>query len=461
MPIKIVIFCCTIALAARANAAVPVFRIMAGHCLDRHEATYGTGFLVKQFRADQTPTVLVTALHVIHGCRDVAIYAERCQAAPPAVSEVIELTLGINDLIETWPELDLAVIVVPSSSPLTRYPTTGIIDASTGTFEVVRSKTSPTKYSIPSMATACAQGFAESTGALPATNQFLFLAKGGGEERARKLRGSLGDKVWLLTYWGTPAAGASGAPVITDGDRVIGIHEAGYTRSPRSWAILLAGTNLASLPTKRASLTSWPPFQEPFLVQRDSEDGDSRFTVRLAVGLGYQEGGDRNSSIFSFTSTSTWQDYQDINLDSSVMLDLNRESNVRFRIGSEFGYNRSNGNENTSLSNVNILNIGVRAELGWERVYGNDFTALPSSLGVFSKIGYGWGESTIDGGFQLHHVSGAAFVVGIDLNLVNFNIRSPDIGIGLEMYAQRSVVYSQESNYGTQSLGLMVAGRIR
>ena len=188
---------------------------------------------------------------------------------------------------------------------------------------------------------------------------------------------------------------------------------------------------------------------------------NSRFTFRIALGLGWQAGGDRNANLHSFTRISTWTgDYRDTSFEFSALRGFNERDAVRFRLGGQTGINFSNGNQNTGGSTTQSASIGPRIELDWDRVYRGGFRNRlrgPSSLGLFAKGGYGWGTSTIDGGFELHKVSGLAVTVGADLNLANITVLNKTLGI--ELYAYRSIIYSSQANFGVESLGLMTVVR--
>jgi hypothetical protein len=115
---------------------------------------------------------------------------------------------------------------------------------------------------------------------------------------------------------------------------------------------------------------------------------------------------------------------------------------------------------NDAISRAQVRARAPRIELDWDRVYRGGFRNRlrgPSSLGLFAKGGYGRGTSTIDGGFELHKVSGPAVTVGADLNLANITVFCNTLGI--ELYAYRSIIYSSQANFGVESLGLMTVVR--
>jgi tetratricopeptide (TPR) repeat protein len=200
---------------------------------------------------------------------------------------------------------------------------------------------------------------------------------------------------------------------------------------------------------------------DPAIAARGSanniDDNGRQFIWRIAVGEGWQDDGDRNSGLFSFSSSTLGGNARSTSLEVAVMLGTHKGDVLRFRTGGQMGFNLSSGGG----SNARIVSIGLRSELDWGNLYGDRFVGSlvgPSDLGLFIKTGYGWGNSSIDGDATDHDVSGTAFTVGADLNLVNLSM--PRNKIGIDFYVQRSVIRAGGFNYAIQSLGLMAAVRI-
>lgn len=161
------------------------------------------------------------------------------------------------------------------------------------------------------------------------------------------------------------------------------------------------------------------------------------------ASLGATDHGGRNGVPFAYQSIGQFGDW--INLEASVGLlrDLNRGP-VRFRLGGSLGYSRQNGGENVSGSHVNMFTLNPRAELDISRATRIGPVSLFPRLGIEVGLGYGFGSTTVDGGFQIHDQSGFALNPRIDLGVLD--VRLGNIAVGLGAYVSTPTVFGSEHN---------------
>ena len=161
------------------------------------------------------------------------------------------------------------------------------------------------------------------------------------------------------------------------------------------------------------------------------------------ASVGAADHGGRNGAPFAYQSIGQWGDW--VNLEASVGLlrDLNNGP-VRFRLGGSLGYNRLNGGENVSGSHINTLTLNPRAELDISRLLQVGPVSFLPRLGLEVGLGYGFGSSTVDGGFQIHDQSGFAVIPRIDLGLID--VRLGNLAVGLGAYLSSPAVFGSEHN---------------
>ncbi|HKY63297.1 MAG TPA: OmpA family protein [bacterium] len=168
------------------------------------------------------------------------------------------------------------------------------------------------------------------------------------------------------------------------------------------------------------------------------------------ASVGAADHGGRNGAPFAYQSIGQFGDW--INLEASVGLlrDLN-SGPARFRLGGSLGYNRMNGGENVSGSHINTLTLNPRAELDISRLLQVGPVSFLPRLGLEVGLGYGFGSSTVDGGFQIHDQSGFAVIPRIDLGVLD--VRLGNLAVGLGAYVSSPAVFGNEHNSAFLSVG--------
>ncbi|HKX13065.1 MAG TPA: OmpA family protein [bacterium] len=221
----------------------------------------------------------------------------------------------------------------------------------------------------------------------------------------------------------------------------------------------------ATKPTASASVSAdaqvTPPAAPAVTTdKKDAAEADpKRWEWRFELGFGPEIQGGRNGGLFGIDNISQWGDYKHFNLGGSLMRDL-VGSTVRWRLGGYLGWDSSFGNENTGGSNLHQLTIGPRTEVDWSRVYKGGLGGVwegPGVVGLYAGLGYGWGTTNVDGGFQLHEQSGLATAVGADINLMRFNVGNVAIDLGPRF--ETTSIYGSESNSAGWNIGGFLAIR--
>lgn len=294
----------------RPAVAVPnVYALQASQCAKEPRDRSGTAFAVKRFRPSQTEIVLVTALHIIHDCRDIRVLALACHDGPRGKDPDRDRRMSVppKDTIETWPEWDLAVIRVadPGTLKLQHSVQEELAFAQSDLQTLLQAdnaQSEPMSYRLPgtSEANHCRRGIVNHTSIRRAGAQYAELAaretrrmqnaalaaraawrmenpKLASRETGALPRVSVGDLLgslskdrWLLNYHGELSGGASGSPVTrADGLKVIAIHEAGFTDRPGSgWGVVIAGSGLEKTEPTNATMGSpWPTIAWSYLAQ--------------------------------------------------------------------------------------------------------------------------------------------------------------------------------------------------
>jgi len=193
-----------------------------------------------------------------------------------------------------------------------------------------------------------------------------------------------------------------------------------------------------------------PVADAPATPQPTTTDDPQQVTIFGRASVGAADHGGRNANLFLYNPISQFGDWIGFGVAGGALYDLNR-GNFRVRLGGDLVYNRTNGGENTSGSNINIFGIAPRLELDWRRAWGRGPVAGPSRFGIEWALGYGFGTTTVDGGFQLHNQSGFAMIPRADLNLIN--VRLGSVEMGLDFYVQNPTVYGSQHNSGFLELG--------
>jgi len=202
------------------------------------------------------------------------------------------------------------------------------------------------------------------------------------------------------------------------------------------------------------------PAAEPKKEEKPVEDKDpKRLEWKFSLGLGAETQGGRNGNLFAIDNISQFGDFTHFLLNGGLAYDLNK-GKVRFRAGGQVQFDASKGGENTSGSNLWALGLGPRVELDWKRAYGDGLGGVfvgPGSIGLYGLLGYGWGTTNVDGGFQLHKQSGLATAVGADVNVFGFNVGN--VHIGADFYAQTTAINGGDFNNAGWSMGGMLTFR--
>lgn len=180
-----------------------------------------------------------------------------------------------------------------------------------------------------------------------------------------------------------------------------------------------------------------------------------RLEWKFSLGFGPETMGGRNGGLFAIDNISQFGDFTHYLLNGSLMHDFNRGT-FRVRGGGQLQFDGTKGNENTGGSSLWSLGVGPRIEFDWRRAYnngnglGNVFFG-PGSLGIYGLLGYGWGTTNVDGGFQLHKQSGLGTAVGADVNVLGFNVGN--VHIGADFFAQTNAIYGGDFNNAGWALG--------
>ncbi|MFO1462418.1 MAG: OmpA family protein [bacterium] len=181
-----------------------------------------------------------------------------------------------------------------------------------------------------------------------------------------------------------------------------------------------------------------------------STDDPQQWTIFGRASIGAADHGGRNATIFGYSPISQFGDWIGFGIAGGALYDLTR-GNVRVRLGGTLVYNRDNGGENTSGSHINIFGLAPRIELDWRRAWGRGPVAGPSRLGIEWALGYGFGTTTVDGGFRLHDQGGFAMIPRADLNLIN--VRAGSVELGLDFFVQNPTVFGSAHNSGFLEIG--------
>ena len=135
-------------------------------------------------------------------------------------------------------------------------------------------------------------------GVIDIGHQYDFLAlKRKPPTSGKALRGSLGATIKILTYFGTPTHGASGAPVMAKPGKVIAIHEAGFDYDNIGWAILIPGSGDDLRSPQRSRIEDvWPSFTVPLLAHSGLAGNYDTDALKVDVSRVF------NHNLFSLTA---------------------------------------------------------------------------------------------------------------------------------------------------------------
>lgn len=276
-PYLVTLLALTTAIGEARSAEVPTFQLEVS-CEGKR--SYGTGFVVTDWRQPENKQLLlVTALHVVHGCESISVTSVRCNIdGPQRFSDGFNLaphTLWqIDETTEIllWPERDMAAIVIPPVriAQLIGDRLPGYIDFSAKWphLEAKVSITGTNKYN------DCQQNLGFVTNYTKVESAFRHIRR---HYDSKADAGSLLPTLDLMRYFASEAAGGSGSPVTTDGTlAVLAFHDVGLEGIPIGLAIMFAGTKL-STPTACVCKNRpcacrlggpWPPdYRRPFFGQ--------------------------------------------------------------------------------------------------------------------------------------------------------------------------------------------------
>jgi len=257
---------------AHGEGLADLYRIDVSACADPHnDGAFGTGFLAHGLPGDRGAVVLVTALHVVYQCSDIRITHLDCHATTHAGVFKRQATVSPGQKILIWKEWDLAAIFFDFASiggaasaalevDFTKSSLKELLNNDTGNGSMVFRVDGTSKDFL------CENANLSSLSVMNSTVELDYIARRTkGDPRA--LSGSLSLDAYFLNYSGPPTHGFSGAAVVR-GNKVIGIHEGGYERVSKSWAILLVGSDLPA--PLIASVTNWPPGFLPSLLEQSA-----------------------------------------------------------------------------------------------------------------------------------------------------------------------------------------------
>lgn len=184
-----------------------------------------------------------------------------------------------------------------------------------------------------------------------------------------------------------------------------------------------------------------------------------RFEWKFSLGFGAETMGGRNGGLFAIDNISQFGDFTHYLFNGALMHDFNRGT-FRVRGGGQLQFDGTKGNENTGGSSLWNIGLGPRIEFDWKRAYGDGLGGVlvgPASLGIYGILGYGWGTTNVDGGFQLHKQSGFGTAIGADVNVVGFNVGK--VHIGADFFAQTNAIYGSDFNNAGWALGGLLTFR--
>jgi hypothetical protein len=276
-------------LVSSAGAVPRVFQLRTSQCRGGDESRSGTGFIVRSFpNGPRTANVLVTALHVVHGCEDIEIYDLSCQTAH---ADAPKWSVPRGTTIDVWTNWDIAVVPL-EGDPLAlgvevvdEQLALSAEDLQRLAEEDRRSAVPSYTFTATSQSNKCIHTLVTHVALRPAPDQFEELAAF--ETRRKKkrvssedLQGSLSKDAYLLDYNGEMDRGASGAPVTLDGVHVLAMHDAGFVNRENSgWGIVLGESGLETttpVPVVMNSgshgLTEWPTVQATYLEQNATDE---------------------------------------------------------------------------------------------------------------------------------------------------------------------------------------------
>lgn len=193
--------------------------------------------------------------------------------------------------------------------------------------------------------------------------------------------------------------------------------------------------------------------------KKAEEKDPPRLEWKFSLGFGAETQGGRNGGLFAIDNISQFGDFTHYMVNGALMHDFNRGT-FRVRGGGQLQFDGTKGNENTGGSSLWNLGLGPRIEFDWKRAYGDGLGGVlvgPASLGIYGILGYGWGTTNVDGGFQLHKQSGFGTAVGADLNVVGVNVGN--VHIGADFFAQTNAIYGGDFNNAGWALGGLLTFR--
>jgi len=194
-------------------------------------------------------------------------------------------------------------------------------------------------------------------------------------------------------------------------------------------------------------------------AKKTEEKDPPRLEWKFSLGFGPETMGGRNGGLFAIDNISQFGDFTHYLLNGALMHDFN-SGTFRVRGGGQLQFDGTKGNENTGGSSLWNIGLGPRIEFDWKRAYGDGLGGVlvgPASLGIYGILGYGWGTTNVDGGFQLHKQSGFGTAVGADVNVVGFNVGN--VHIGADFFAQTNAIYGGDFNNAGWALGGLLTFR--
>jgi hypothetical protein len=212
-----------------------VFRVAAACPGTSVASRTGTAFLVQDW-PDQGKVSLVSALHVIHGCKLVELYPSQCVAKgkPKALATFVAAD---QRKLRAWPEHDLVAFLDVTNEPwVSQRP-----KLRWGGLQSFPDPAAPVILGN----SVTVNGYTQNNvclGGAGLVTSYVELDKVYAGNR-----GSLAPDMRLMIYSSTATHGASGGPVALPGsDVVIGIHEAGFGESIQVTAANLVTTSQAT-----------------------------------------------------------------------------------------------------------------------------------------------------------------------------------------------------------------------
>lgn len=220
----------SVSRAQGVHGAVTVFEVQA--CAGTR---HGTGFLADDWPHTSGP-VLITALHVVHGCQTIEFSLPRCgEALESGTKEQRSFRVQDGQRLVVWRELDLVAIPLRGNQVRPGWTATRPAEGAPALLlgEPLHVM-GLGKYSV------CPRSLAHFRYTAPVFAHVDNILKRTAYSTP-EIKGTLGDDVQLIIVSGDQWQGFSGAPLLTVGDapQLVGMHEGGAPNGEAKWSVAL------------------------------------------------------------------------------------------------------------------------------------------------------------------------------------------------------------------------------